>query len=113
MEARAILAVFEDLVGKFRLVFHGAKTVFEEEVGDPGKEAYRLDAVLFRLFNQSAENAPPSALSLGFRLHHDGADLAKMRPVEMQCAASLKYASVRLRNSEVAHIFADLGKRAL
>ena len=56
MQAWAALAVFEYLVRQLRFIFHGAKTVLEEEVGNARKQAHGLNAVLFGLFNQRLQN---------------------------------------------------------
>ncbi len=64
-------------VGQLGFVFHGAKTVFEEEVGDAGEEADGLDAVLFGFFDERFEDAAACALALGLGLDDDGADLGR------------------------------------
>src|SRR5215469_7871743 len=113
MQSRAALAVLEDLVRQLRFVLHRPKAVLEEEVGNPRKQANGLDAVLFSLFDQCAKNPSAGALSFRFRLHHDRAYLAEMRPVEVQRAATKKHPTIRLRDREVADVLADLCKRAL
>ena len=57
MQTRAVLAILEDLVGQFRLVFNGAEAILEKEVGDARKQAHGLDAVLLGFLNQRAEDA--------------------------------------------------------
>jgi len=113
VQARAALAVFEDLVGQFGFVFDGAETVFEKEVGDAREQADGLDAVLFRFFDQRAENAAARALTLGFRLDHNRAHLAEMRAIKVQRAAAEKHAAIGFGDGEVANVFANLSEGAL
>src|SRR5579864_739723 len=100
MQARAGLAVLEDLVRQFRLVFDRPETVLEEEIRNTREQAHRLNPVLFSFLDQRLENAPARALSLGFRLHYDRAHLAQVRPIKVQRAAAKKRAAVRFGDSE-------------
>ena len=86
MQAWAVLAILEDLVGQFRLVFDGTETIFEKEVGDARKEADGLNAVLFSFLDERRKNASACALALGAGLDHDGAHFAEVWSVKVQCA---------------------------
>src|SRR5580658_4854109 len=112
VQARAALAVLEDFVGQLGLVFDGAETVLEKEVGDAREEADGLDAVLFSFFDERAENAAAGALALGFRLDHDRSHLAEMRTIKVQRAAAEKHAAVGFGHGEVANVFADFSEGA-
>src|ERR1700722_12246363 len=83
MQAGAVLAVFEDLVRQLRLIFDGAKSVLEKEVGDAREQADGVNAMFFRLFDERAENAAACALSFGLRLDDDGADLREMGAIQV------------------------------
>src|ERR1035441_2560638 len=113
MQTRAALAVLEYLVGQFGLVFDGAESIAEEEVGNAREEADGLNAVLFSLFNQRGQYSAARTLALGFGLDDDGAHLAQMRPVKVQRAAAEEDAAIGFGDGEVADVFADLGEGAL
>src|ERR1700677_169017 len=110
MQARAVLAVLEDLVGQLGLVFDAAKAVLEKEVGDAREQADRLNSVQLGLFDESAEDASAGALALGLGLDDDGAHLAKMRAVKVERAAAEEDAAIGFCDGEVANVFADLGE---
>ena len=88
MQAWAVLAVLENFIGQFRLVFDSAESVLEEKIGDARKEADRLDAVFFSLINERRKNATTRTLALGCRHHDDGAHFAEMRTIKVQRAAA-------------------------
>src|ERR1700761_1560653 len=113
MQPRAALAILEDLVRQLRFVFDHAESKFEEEVRNARKQAHGLNAVLFRLFNQSTQNASACALPLGFGLHYDRTHFRQMRPVEMQRTAAKKHAAIGFGEGEVANVLAYLSERAL
>ena len=113
MQARAILAILEDLVGQLGFIFDGAKTILEKEVGYAREEADGLNAVLFGLFDERRENASARALALGPRLDHDGAHFAQVRPVKVQRAAAEEDTAIGEGDGEVADVFANLREGAL
>ena len=82
------------LSGKFCLVFHRPKAIFEEEVRNARKQAHGLNSVLLRFFNQRPKNAAARALALCFRLHHDRAHFAEMRPIKVERPAAKEYPAV-------------------
>ena len=94
MQARAILAVFEDFIGEFGFVFYCAETVFEKEVWDAGEKTDGLDAVLFCFIDERLEDAAAGALAFGFRLDDDGAHFAEMRSVKVERAATEKDSAI-------------------
>ena len=55
MQTRAVLAILEDLVRQFGLVFDGAEAVFEKEVWDAGEEADGLDAMLLDVYKRQIQ----------------------------------------------------------
>src|ERR1700677_3198253 len=113
MQARAVLAVFEDLVGQLGFVFNGTEAVLEEEVGNAREKADGLDAVHLGFFNERAENAAPGTLIFCLGLDDDGAHLREMRAVEMERAAAKEDAAIGLSYCEIADVFADLREGAL
>src|SRR5580698_9096801 len=113
VQARAALAVLENLVRQLGLVFHNAKAILEKEVRNTREQAHGLDAVLFRFVNQRIQNAAARTLALGLRPHHNRAHLRQMRTIKMQRPAAQKNAAVGFSHREVADILADLRERAL
>src|SRR5579863_8634739 len=113
MQARAALAVFEDLVRQLRLVFDNSKAELEEEIRNARKQANGLNAMFFRFVDESAENASACTLTFRFRLYYDRAHLGKMRSVKVQRAASEKHSAIGLGDGEIAHVLADFRERTL
>ena len=88
MQARAILAVFEDFVRQFGLVFDRAKSIFEKEIGNARKKTDGLNAVHFCFFDKRAKDAPAGTLAFRFRLDDNGPHFAQVWAVEVQRAAT-------------------------
>ena len=86
----------------------------EEEVGDAGEEADGGDFLLFRFFEECAEETAACALALGFGFDDDGANLGQVGAVEVESTAAEEDAAGvsldgRFGYGEVADVFADLG----
>jgi hypothetical protein len=84
----------------------------EEEVRDAGEEANGRDALLFGFFEERPEEFAPGALALGFGFDDDGANLGKVRPIEMKRSAAEEDAGFGFSDGEIANVFADFSVAA-
>jgi hypothetical protein len=111
VEPWAGLAVLVDLVRQGGAV-DDAEAEVEEEVGDAGEEADGGDFLLFCFFEEGTEEAAACALTFGFGLDDDGADLGEVRAVEMEGSAAEEDSGFGFGYGEVSDVFADLGVAA-
>src|SRR5258708_8433358 len=105
VQVRAGLAVLVDLVRQSSAV-DDAEAEVEKEVGNAGEEADGSDALLFGLFEQRAKQPAASPLALGFGFDDDGADLGKVRSIEVKCAAAEEDARLGFSHRKVADVLA-------
>ena len=112
VQARAALAVFEDLVGESDLSSTMRKPYLKKKSGMRVNRQTDWMPWHFGFFNERAQDAAACALAFGLGLDDDGADFAEVRSVEVQRAAAEEDAAVGFGNGEVADVFADFGEAA-